>query len=160
MQCLQHKPIGRAAAFGLLAAIAQTTFCKHGISFAGLAGLRRKTSRTSSFILLMPRQYTSKCSHKEGILMFSQDKLARKCPRQNLPRTPSSESLIALFNIFTNIWNKRFQPRVNSLHTLAPQKIGFNPDGSIVQVKMKAVSGATDFDFHDLLLKPVSQKTP
>lgn len=33
-----------------------------------------------------------------------------------------------------------------------------NPEGSIDQVKMKAVSPATDFsfDFHDLLLKPVS----
>lgn len=35
-----------------------------------------------------------------------------------------------------------------------------NPDGSIAQVKMKAVSDATDFsfDFHDLLLKPVAEK--
>lgn len=32
-----------------------------------------------------------------------------------------------------------------------------NPDGSIDQVKMRAVSSSTDFsfDFHDLLLKPV-----
>jgi hypothetical protein len=31
-----------------------------------------------------------------------------------------------------------------------------NPDGSIDQAKMRAVSPATDFsfDFHDLLLKP------
>ena len=35
-----------------------------------------------------------------------------------------------------------------------------NPDGSIAEVKMKAVSDATDFsfDFHDLLLKPVAEK--
>jgi len=35
-----------------------------------------------------------------------------------------------------------------------------NPDGSIDQVKMKAVSPATDFsfDFHDLLLKPAADK--
>jgi hypothetical protein len=34
---------------------------------------------------------------------------------------------------------------------------GLNPDGSIDQVKMRAVSRATDFsfDFHDLLLRPV-----
>jgi len=34
-----------------------------------------------------------------------------------------------------------------------------NPDGSVDQVKMKAVSPATDFsfDFHDLLLKPVKR---
>jgi CubicO group peptidase (beta-lactamase class C family) len=36
-----------------------------------------------------------------------------------------------------------------------------NPDGSIDQVKMKAVSPATDFsfDFHDLLLKPAKRST-
>lgn len=36
-----------------------------------------------------------------------------------------------------------------------------NPDGSIDQVKMKAVSPATDFsfDFHDLLLKPAKRGT-
>lgn len=35
-----------------------------------------------------------------------------------------------------------------------------NPDGTIDQVKMKAVSPATDFsfDFHDLLLKPVRKE--
>ncbi len=35
-----------------------------------------------------------------------------------------------------------------------------NPEGSIAQVKMKAVSDATDFsfDFHDLLLKSVAEK--
>lgn len=35
-----------------------------------------------------------------------------------------------------------------------------NPEGSIAEVKMKAVSDATDFsfDFHDLLLKPVTEK--
>ena len=34
-----------------------------------------------------------------------------------------------------------------------------NPDGSIDQAKMKAVSPETDFsfDFHDLLLKPVGR---
>ena len=37
-----------------------------------------------------------------------------------------------------------------------------NPDGSIDQVKMRAVSPATDFsfDFQDLLLKPVKRATP
>lgn len=37
-----------------------------------------------------------------------------------------------------------------------------NPDGSIDQVKMKAVSPATDFsfDFHDLLLKPLREENP
>ncbi|MBP8305028.1 MAG: DUF3471 domain-containing protein [Phycisphaerae bacterium] len=36
-----------------------------------------------------------------------------------------------------------------------------NPDGTVDQVKMKAVSPATDysFDFHDLLLKPASTRT-
>jgi hypothetical protein len=36
-----------------------------------------------------------------------------------------------------------------------------NPDGSIDQVKMRAVSPATDFsfDFQDLLLKPVSRSS-
>jgi hypothetical protein len=36
-----------------------------------------------------------------------------------------------------------------------------NPDGSIDQVKMRAVSSATDFsfDFQDLLLKPVSRSS-
>lgn len=35
-----------------------------------------------------------------------------------------------------------------------------NPEGSIAEVKMKAVSDATDFsfDFHDLLLQPVAEK--
>jgi len=35
-----------------------------------------------------------------------------------------------------------------------------NPDGSIDQVKMRAVSPSTDFsfDFQDLLLKPVAKK--
>lgn len=35
-----------------------------------------------------------------------------------------------------------------------------NPEGSIAEVKMKAVSDATDFsfDFHDLLLRPVAEK--
>jgi hypothetical protein len=38
----------------------------------------------------------------------------------------------------------------------------FDPDGRVEQVKMRALSPATDFsfDFHDLLLKPVARSGP
>ena len=58
-----------------------------------------------------------------------------------------------LFGIayFVARWDDR-ELRADAFVTFA-----LNPDGSIDQVKMRAVSSSTDFsfDFHDLLLKPV-----
>lgn len=58
------------------------------------------------------------------------------------------------YDTFIARWRDR-ELRADAYVTFA-----LNPDGSIDQVKMKAVSPATDFsfDFHDLLLKPAPQK--
>jgi hypothetical protein len=58
------------------------------------------------------------------------------------------------YDTFVARWYDR-ELRADAFVTFA-----LNPDGSIDRVNMKAVSPATDFsfDFHDLLLKPVSQK--
>jgi hypothetical protein len=55
------------------------------------------------------------------------------------------------YDTFVARWRDR-ELRADAYVTFA-----LNPDGSIDQVKMKAVSPATDFsfDFQDLLLKPV-----
>ena len=52
---------------------------------------------------------------------------------------------------FVARWDDR-ELRADAFVTFA-----LNPDGSIDQAKMRAVSSSTDFsfDFHDLLLKPV-----
>lgn len=43
---------------------------------------------------------------------------------------------------------------------IAELSLALNPDGSIDQVKMRAVSPETDFsfDFHDLLLRPAPRQ--
>ncbi len=58
------------------------------------------------------------------------------------------------YDTFIARWHDR-ELRADAYVTFA-----LNPDGSIAEVKMKAVSEATDFsfDFHDLLLKPAPQK--
>lgn len=57
------------------------------------------------------------------------------------------------YDTFIARWHDR-ELRADAYVTFA-----LNPDGTIDQVKMKAVSPATDFsfDFHDLLLKPVKK---
>ncbi len=57
------------------------------------------------------------------------------------------------YDTFIARWKDR-ELRADAFVTFA-----LNPDGGIDQVKMRAVSPATDFsfDFHDLLLKPVSR---
>ncbi len=58
------------------------------------------------------------------------------------------------YDTFIARWHDR-ELRADAYVTFA-----LNPDGSIDQVKMRAVSDATDFsfDFHDLLLKPATTK--
>ena len=67
-------------------------------------------------------------------------------------KTPSLAGDLEHFQHDTFIarWSDR-ELRADAYVTFA-----LNPDGSIDQVKMRAVSPATDFsfDFHDLLLKP------
>lgn len=60
------------------------------------------------------------------------------------------------YDTFIARWKDR-ELRADAFVTFA-----LNPDGSIDQVKMQAVSPATDFsfDFHDLLLKPASRHAP
>ncbi|MBI4888985.1 MAG: serine hydrolase [Acidobacteria bacterium] len=57
------------------------------------------------------------------------------------------------YDTFVTRWDKR------SLLADAYVTFALQPDGSIGEVKMKAVSALTDFsfDFHDLLLKPVAK---
>jgi len=59
------------------------------------------------------------------------------------------------YDTFIARWKDR-ELRADAYVTFA-----LNPDGSIDQVKMQAVSPATDFsfDFHDLVLKPASRRT-
>ncbi len=59
------------------------------------------------------------------------------------------------YDTFIARWRDR-ELRADAYVTFA-----LNPDGSIAEVRMKAVSDATDFsfDFHDLLLKPAPKKT-
>lgn len=58
------------------------------------------------------------------------------------------------YNTFIARWHDR------ELRADAYVTFNLNPEGGIAEVKMKAVSDATDFsfDFHDLLLKPVREK--
>ena len=71
--------------------------------------------------------------------------------------TPSLEGELEhwQYNTFIAKWKDR-ELRADAFVTFA-----LNPDGSIDQVKMRAVSSATDFsfDFQDLLLKPVSRSS-
>jgi len=59
------------------------------------------------------------------------------------------------YDTFVARWRDR-DLRADAFVTFA-----LNPDGTVDQVKMRAVSPATDFsfDFHDLLLKPASNRT-
>jgi hypothetical protein len=58
------------------------------------------------------------------------------------------------YDTFIVRWNDR-ELRADAYITFA-----LNPDGTIDQAKMRAVSSSTDFsfDFHDLLLKPAKMK--
>ena len=71
--------------------------------------------------------------------------------------TPQLEGDLEHFQYDTFIarWRDR-ELRADAYVTFA-----LNPDGSVDQVKMRAISRETDFsfDFHDLLLKPVKQKS-
>jgi hypothetical protein len=60
------------------------------------------------------------------------------------------------YDTFVVRWNDR------SLDADAYVTFSLKPDGSIDQLKMKAVSPTTDFsfDFHDLVLKPVAKDAP
>ncbi len=73
-------------------------------------------------------------------------------------RTPSLVGDLEHFQYDTFIvrWRDR-ELRADAYVTFA-----LNPDGSIDQAKMKAVSPATDFsfDFHDLLLRPAPRRGP
>jgi len=74
-------------------------------------------------------------------------------PTIKFSHTPSLTGELAhwQYDTFIARWYDR-ELRADAYVTFA-----LNPDGSIDQVKMQAVSSATDFsfDFHDLLLKPV-----
>ena len=71
--------------------------------------------------------------------------------------TPSLEGELQhwQYDTFVARWKDR-ELRADAFVTFSP-----NPDGSIDQAKMRAVSPATDFsfDFHDLLLKPVKRSS-
>jgi CubicO group peptidase (beta-lactamase class C family) len=71
----------------------------------------------------------------------------------NFTQTPGFEGTMEHFQYDTFIirWNDR-EMRADAYITFS-----LNPDGSIEQARMKAVSPSTDFsyDFHDLLLRPV-----
>jgi len=73
-------------------------------------------------------------------------------------RTPSLVGDLEPFQYDTFIarWRDR-ELRADAYVTFA-----LNPDGTIDQVKMRAISPATDFsfDFHDLLLRPVRGAPP
>jgi Domain of unknown function (DUF3471) len=60
------------------------------------------------------------------------------------------------YDTFIARWKER------SMNADAYVTFALNPDGSIREAKMAAVSPATDFsfDFHDLDLKPVGEKSP
>jgi hypothetical protein len=73
--------------------------------------------------------------------------------RIRFTRTPLLQGTLAhwQYDSFVARWDDR-ELRADAFVTFA-----LNPDGSIDQAKMRAVSPSTDFsfDFHDLLLKPV-----
>jgi len=83
-------------------------------------------------------------SHENGKLMI------------RFAHTPSlvGDLVFWQYDTFIARWHDR-ELRADAYVTFA-----LNPDGSIDQVKMRAVSDATDFsfDFHDLLLKPAAKK--
>jgi hypothetical protein len=62
LQGSHDKPVGHVAAFNLLRGIVQTSFCKHGFSFAGLPALPQAWDRSSletlqAQLLLPPVSY-------------------------------------------------------------------------------------------------------
>ncbi len=84
------------------------------------------------------------------IIVFENGKLVMR-----FGHTPSLEGDLQhwQYDTFVVRWKDR-ELRADAFVTFS-----LNPDGSIDQAKMKAVSPATDFsfDFHDLLLKPVKR---
>ncbi len=117
-----------------------------------VAAKRDSTSRPS----LPLASYAGKYSDQwyGGItIIFENGKLVMR-----FDHTPSLEGNLEhwQYDTFIAKWKDR-ELRADAFVTFS-----LNPDGSIDQAKMRAVSPATDFsfDFQDLLLKPVKRATP